>query len=265
MTIDLKNAGCIIDLDGTVYAGLHPIQGAVEAIKKLQDLSIPFVFLSNRGNYSREMCKLKLLRMGIDVAAEQIILSSSVTAQYLSEHHPEDLIWPLGDAGLEEELCSYGLHIASTPNEAQWVVITLHESLTYHDLNMAFRAVRSGAKMIATNADRMFPAEDGDCIDVAGMIGALVYSTGQKVSLVMGKPSTMMANAALRQLQLPPEQCIVIGDSLATDIQLGKRHGMNTVLVLTGSVTLDDLAKSEWKPDVVVEDLLMFVNNSIVV
>src|SRR5690606_17938413 len=129
---------------------------------------------------------------------EQIILSSTVTAQYLQENYPNDRIWPLGDAGLEEELRSYGLYIAATPEEASWVVITLHESVTYHDLNMAFRAVRHGAKIIATNEDKMFPTEDGDCIDVAGMIGAIVHSTGQEVSYVMGKPYATMANAALR-------------------------------------------------------------------
>lgn len=259
MNLERKMTGYIIDLDGTVYAGLQPISGAIEALKKLQELQIPFVFLSNRGNYSREMCRLKLERMGIEVDAEQIILSSTVTAQYLQEHYPHDPVWPLGDAGLEEELRSYEIAIAQKPEEAKWVVITLHESVTYHDLNMAFRAVRHGAKIIATNEDKMFPAEDGDSIDVAGMIGAIVHATGQGVSLVMGKPSALMASAALRQLQLPPEQCVVIGDSLTSDIGLGKLHGMKTALVMTGSATVEDIIASKWKPDVIVDDLLSFV------
>lgn len=256
--------GFIIDLDGTVYTGKKDLAGAIDALCKLQQHNIPFLFLSNRGNYSRAMCKEKLAGMGIEVAAEQIVMSSTVTARYLQEHYVQDAIWTLGDPGLAEELRSHGLSIAEKPEQAKWLVITLHETLTYHDLNMAFRAVRAGAKIIATNEDRMYPTEQGDCIDVAGMIGAIVHSTGVEVTQVMGKPSTIMANTALSILGLPPENCMVVGDSLSSDILLGKRHGMATALVLTGSATLEDVARSEIKPDLVIESLAELIEQFLI-
>jgi len=252
--------GFIIDLDGTVYTGQHAIEGAVEAVKKLQSLHIPFVFLSNRGNYSREMCRAKLEQMGLSVAADQILLSSTVTARFLQEHYPQQAVWPFGDPGLEEELRSYGINVASAPELAQWLIITLHESLTYEQLNQAFRAVRHGAGIIATNEDKMFPTEAGDCIDVAGMIGAIVHATGVSVSHVMGKPSTLMAHAALSVLDLPAESCIVVGDSLTSDVGLGKRHGMTTALVLTGNATEQDAMSAELQPDYISENLLQLVD-----
>jgi len=254
---DIK--GFIIDLDGTVYTGLYAIPGAIEAVKMLQSFNVPFVFLSNRGNYSRAMCEEKLKRMGLLVDAERIVLSSTVTARFLQQHYPGEAVWPFGDAGLEEELRSHDILIADQPEHAKWLVITLHENLNYKELNQAFRAVRHGARIIATNEDRMFPTEAGDCIDVAGMIGAIVHATGVPVSHVMGKPSTIMANAALSVLGLAPEQCIVVGDSLTSDVGLGSKHGMKTALVLTGNATQQDVDCAEQQPDYVSDDLLQLV------
>lgn len=241
--------GFIIDLDGTVYRGTQPIAGAIEAIAELKRRGKKTAFLSNRGNISRKMCKDKLSAMGLDVPEEEILLSSTVTANYLRTYYKSSQFWTLGDAGLTEELAAAGLALADKPESADWLVITLHETLTYKELNDAFRAVRSGARIIATNADKTFPGDEGDSIDVAGMIGAIVASTGKEVEVVIGKPSSVMAEAALNVLGLPPSSCLVVGDSLASDIQLGKQAGIRTALVLTGSAKREDAEVSEWQPD----------------
>lgn len=253
-----ETVGYIIDLDGTVYAGNELIAGARESVSFLQANQIPFVFLSNRGNYSRLMCQQKLKALGIEVSIEQIVLSSTVTARFLQSYYKKDLIWTLGDNGLAEELQSHGLQLADEPELADWLVITLHEQLTYHDLNQAFRAARAGARIIATNEDRSFPRHDGECIDVAGMIGAVTNASGRAVDLVMGKPSMIMAEAALSQLGLSAEQCIVIGDSLASDIQLAHRNQMRSVLVQSGSTTKKQLESSSLKPNWIAADMWSF-------
>lgn len=256
--------GFIIDLDGTVYAGQHALAGAIEAVRKLQQYNIPFVFLSNRGNYSRKMCQEKLSKMGIEVPQHAIVLSSTVTAHFLQQHYTGEAVWPFGDSGLEEELRSHHIPIADVPESARWLVITLHESLTYRELNLAFRAVRNGASIIATNNDRMFPGEEGDCIDVAGMIGAIVHATGESVAHVMGKPSALMAHTALAALDgLQAEQCVVVGDSLGSDIGLGKQHGMATALVLTGNTTREQALAYEHQPDLICNDLKQLVDHYI--
>ncbi|MCD9025808.1 HAD-IIA family hydrolase [Cohnella silvisoli] len=250
-----KVDGFIIDLDGTVYRGKQPIEGARETIQYLRASGKKIVFLTNRGNYSRRMCRDKLNDMGIAVSDDEIVLSSTVTAAYLRRIDPECKAWPFGDEGLKEELSLAGVHIADRPEEADWLVITLFENLTYADLNRAFRAVRHGARIIATNDDRTFPGDDGDSIDVAGMIGAIVNATGQSVSIVIGKPSPFMSDAALQSLRLPPERCLVIGDSMASDIQLGKSSGMRTALVLSGSTTREQVEAAADKPDWIWESL----------
>lgn len=241
--------GFVIDLDGTVYKGSQIIDGVVNAVSSLKKLGKRVVFLSNRGNISRKSCHTKLIAMGLDVLEEEIVLTSTVTAMFLRKFYKDSLVWALGDEGLKDELRMAGLTFAEKPESAEWLVITLHETLTYEELNNAFRAVRHGARIIATNADKICPSEDGESIDVAGMISAIVTTTGKDVELVIGKPSSLMAEAALQVLNLPSERCLVVGDSLATDIQLGKKAGMKTALVLTGSNNRAEAEASEVRPD----------------
>ncbi|WP_062051626.1 HAD-IIA family hydrolase [Bacillus sp. JCM 19034] len=246
-----KVEGLIIDLDGTIYKGNEAIEGSKETIQFLREKEMKFVFLSNRGNISRRMCKQKLKEMGIDVNEEEILLTSSVAASYLKASYPKDAVWFLGGNGLKEELELENVTLAKQPERADWLLITLHEELTYHDLNLAFRAVRNGAKIMATNTDKIVPTADGESIDVAGIIAAIVATTEKEVDVVIGKPSSMMATAAVDTLGTSFEQCLVIGDSLASDISLGNLHGMQSALVLTGNNTIFDCKHSEWKPDFV--------------
>jgi len=257
---NVQSDGIIIDLDGTVYKGRQEIEGAAAAIDYLRSRGKRLAFLSNRGNISRTMCCEKLAGMGIRVEAQEVLLTSTVTAMYLSEHHPGCKVWVLGEQGLVDELLLAGLMLADEPEQAEWLVITLHESLTYRDLNMAFRAVRGGARIIATNADRTFPGDDGDAIDVAGMIGAITNSTGREVEIVIGKPSRYMSEAALRLLDVPAERCLIVGDSLESDIGLGKASGMQTALVLSGSTKREQLEAVKDQPDWVWDSLADIVD-----
>ncbi|WP_438348026.1 HAD-IIA family hydrolase [Paenibacillus sp. FA6] len=243
--------GYVIDLDGTVYKGKQAIDGALDTIAYLKSKGKRIVFLSNRGNISRKMCHDKLLGMGIKVQEEEILLTSTVTANYLRNHDEGCRAWVLGEQGLRDELELAGIKLAEKPESADWLVITLHETVTYKELNEAFRAVRHGARIIATNADKTFPGDEGDSIDVAGMIGAIEASTDQKVEVVIGKPSSLMAEAALEAIGLPAERCMMIGDSLVSDIGLGKNAGMMTALVLTGSVNRAEAEASSVTPDMI--------------
>lgn len=129
----------------------------------------------------------------------------------------------------------------------------LHETLTYKDLNQAFQAAAGGARIIATNKDRSFPNEDGNAIDVAGMIGAIEASAQAKTEFVVGKPSWLMAEAACTAMGLSAHECMIIGDSIESDIAMGKLYGMKSALVLTGSAKPGE--KRVYTPDYVLESI----------
>ena len=57
-----------------------------------------------------------------------------------------------------------------------------------------------------------------------------------------------MVQLAMAATGCAPEETIVVGDRLYTDIACGVNAGVDTAFVLSGEGTLEDLAKSEVKP-----------------
>ena len=93
----------------------------------------------------------------------------------------------------------------------------------------AFDAIRAGARLVATNGDRYCPVPGGGEPDAAAIIGAIEGCTGVRCDPIVGKPSPIMVSTIMTILNLPPERCIMVGDRLETDIQMGIRAGMVSV------------------------------------
>jgi ribonucleotide monophosphatase NagD (HAD superfamily) len=131
------------------------------------------------------------------------------------------------------------------------VVIAFDRTFTYAKLNTALQAVRGGARLIATNPDRTCPTAEGEIPDCAGMIAAVEAVTGHTVEIVVGKPCSIILDVALGALGVPAEDCVVVGDRIETDIVMGRRRGLATVLVLSGVTRADDPRIAELAPDAV--------------
>jgi ribonucleotide monophosphatase NagD (HAD superfamily) len=80
------------------------------------------------------------------------------------------------------------------------------------------------------------------------MIAAIEAVTGKKVEVVVGKPSPFIIQAALEVMGLKPEDCILIGDRLETDIKMGRESGIATGIVLTGVTDEKTLKESKGSP-----------------
>ena len=250
-----KFQGFIFDLDGTVYLGEKLIPGADKTILTLRNMGKKVVFLSNKPLYTREDYARKLTNMGIPTRASEVINSSYVMARYLSKVSPQTRIYVIGETSIINELQKAGFQLTEDPGEIEYVVVTFDRTFTYEKLNIAFQAIKQGAHLIATNPDRTCPHEDGEIPDCAGMIGAVEAVTGQKVEVIVGKPSSIMVEVILNVMKLRPQDCLIIGDRLSTDITMGKNSGIHTALVLTGVTNLADLKKAKIKPDYVFESI----------
>jgi len=253
--MEAKVSTFFIDLDGTVFRGNAIIEGADRAIAELRAARKKVAFVSNRGNMSRAQCLRKLHNMGVEANLHELLLASYMAARFINQYYPGAAVWTLGDDGLREEMRANGVYLCQRPEEADWLVISLHENLTYRDLNAAFQAVRHGARILATNMDRTYPDGDVLAIDVAGMVGAIESASGRRVEVVTGKPSFYMGNAVLDIVGEPPERCAIVGDSLESDIKFGKFHGMHTVLVLSGNAKAEHMEDGPLKPDFVIPSL----------
>lgn len=246
---DLK--GYIFDLDGTVYLGKQLIEGADIVINSLLDQGKKVLFLTNKTIESRQRYVEKLRSFNIHASLENILNPTVTLIDYLREHHHDATLYVIGEQPIKDELTLAGFREGMAPSEVDVVVLSWDRDFHYDHLNFAYQAVKLGAKMIATNPDRTCPVEVGDVPDCAGMIGAVEAVSGKKIDVQIGKPSVLTIEAALKILQLKPDECVMIGDRLETDIRMGIEAGMKTALVLSGITTEEDLRSSVWKPDYV--------------
>jgi phosphoglycolate/pyridoxal phosphate phosphatase family enzyme len=247
--------GYIFDLDGTVYLGDALLPGARRTIEMLRALGSRVVFLSNKPLQSRADYAAKLTRLGIPTSPDEVINSSWVLARWLEREAPGAALFVVGEPPLLAELRAAGFRLTEQPGEIQFVVASFDRAFDYRKLQIAFDALRAGARFIATNADRYCPTPTGGFPDAAAVIGAIEGCTGRQVEVVVGKPSPITVRAILDRLQLPASACIIVGDRLETDMRMGQEAGMATAVVLTGVTTPEALAASDIQPDIVLHRL----------
>jgi len=240
--------GFIFDLDGTVYRSDTLIPGADGMIKLLRKSGRKVVFLSNKPIQTREDYANKLTRLGIPTPPGEVINSTFVMANYLKKNAPHARLFVVGEAPFIEELKRAGFTVTEEPKEIEYVIVAFDRTFDYRKLNIAFQAIKLGAHFVATNPDRTCPVEGGEIPDCAGMIAAIEAVTGKKVEIIVGKPSPIMIQTALEVLGLKPEDCILIGDRLETDIKMGKESGIATGIVLTGVTDEKTLKESKSSP-----------------
>jgi NagD protein len=240
--------GFIFDLDGTVYLSDHLIPDADRVIRLIRERGRKVVFLSNKPIQTREDYASKLTRLGIPTQPDEVINSTFVMTNYLKKIAPQARLFVVGETPFIEELRGAGFKITDEPKEIEYVVVAFDRTFDYRKLNLAFQAIKLGARFVATNPDRTCPVEGGEIPDCAGMIAAIEAVTEKKVEVIVGKPSPLMIQTFLDVLGLRPEDCILIGDRIETDIKMGKEAGIATGIVLTGVTNEEALKKIKHTP-----------------
>lgn len=244
----------ILDLDGTIYEGDALLEGADRAVRELREAGSDVLFLTNKAINRRRDYSEKLTRLGVPASREDVVNSGWVTARYVSEQHPDGEAFVIGEPPLVEELNEAGVE-TTTDTPGDLLVASMDRQFDYGKLDLALRTLGSDTPFLATNPDRTCPTENGLIPDAAGMIGAVEGVTGRTVDEVLGKPSPTMLETALTELRVDPGDCLLAGDRLETDIRMGERAGMTTVLVLSGVTDRADLADASVEPDHVVDSL----------
>jgi NagD protein len=246
--------GWLFDLDGTVYLGEHLIPGADIAIATLREAGRRVVFLSNKPLQTRAEYAAKLTRLGVSAAPDDVINSSLVLARYLRDRDPGAPVFVIGEPPMLEEMAAHGFEVRRD-ERVRWVVIAFDRTFDYAKLNTALQAVKQGARLIATNPDRTCPVEGGEIPDCAGMIAAVEAVTDRKVEAIVGKPSPIILEVALAALGVPAGEAAIVGDRIETDIVMGRRLGLGTVLVLSGITRAADPRIAAVAPDHVVQSI----------
>jgi len=263
--------GFVFDLDGTVYLGEEALPGAVACITELRWRRKRVIFVSNKPLEPGRVYAEKLTHLGLPTSETEIITSAYVLGNYLSHTEPGLRLYVIGETNLVNELRSHGLTVVDEfkdqdskqvidPAGIDAVVVGFDRTLDYRKLNTAYQALTRGARFFSTNPDKVCPMPGGAIPDAGATIAALEAITNCKVELIAGKPSTMMMKVALDRMELAPEQCMMIGDRLETDIAMGQQAGMATAVVLTGVSKRADVQTMASPPDLVLENLGELLN-----
>ncbi len=255
--------GFVFDVDGVLCRGETLIPRADETIDRLRRGGKRVIFISNNSTKSRDEYIAKFTRLGIPVTADDLVLSTYATAQYVADTWPGARVFVIGAPGLRRELELAGLKLVDDPLSTDAVVIGSafdgRGQLTADNgsrITGALRALyHADAKFIATNPDRIFPASDGVVPGTGAMIGALSYMVDRQPDAVIGKPSPYIVKIALERLRLKGNQCAIVGD-MDTDMLAGQKMDMTTIFVRSGAMTEEKLRSLGISPECVFDSVI---------
>lgn len=242
----------ICDMDGVIYHGNNLIPHVKEFIEWLENNDKQFLFLTNGSGRSPRELAQKLERMGLHVGQEHFYTSAQATASFLQSQCPGGSAYVIGEPGLTYALYEAGFSMNDV--NPDYVVFGGPKSINYEQIEKASRLVMNGAKLIGTNSDLTDPSEHGIIPACRALISPIELTTGRKAYYV-GKPNPLMMRHALKQLDCHRADAALIGDRMDTDIIAGIETGVDTVLVLSGVTTMEDLDKFPYRPKYILNDV----------
>ncbi len=249
----------IFDLDGVIYRGHTAIPGAADVTKWLETNGYKVYYFTNNSTKSRDSYVELLAGYGLTTDADHIVTSASLTARYFTDNGllPATAL-VVGEDGLPEELRQAGLRVVRRRGRQpiDYVIVGMDRKFTYRKLHEAQQAVLAGAKLIATNRDATYPVE-GNVIPGGGSIVAAVATAAEKEPLLIGKPSPESGRLIIHHAGVEPQEALMVGDRLETDIEMGRRAGLWTCLVLTGISRVEevDLLAPTSRPHWIIESV----------
>ena len=223
----------IIDMDGVLYLGDQPMRCLREFIAFLRERHIGFILATNNSTRTPQAYVDKLASLGVTISPEEILVSGQATARVLAREYPRGTrVHVFGMPSLKQAMTEEGFVLAD--DDVELVVASMDREVTYEKLKRATLLIRRGARFIATNLDPTNPSEEGLLPGTGSMIVALEAASGVKATAI-GKPEPTMYQLAMEHMGARPETTAAIGDRVDTDILGGKRAGLTTICVLSGS------------------------------
>ncbi len=247
----------IFDMDGTIYLGSIVFDFAVKFINRLRENGRRVIFFTNNSSHNDEFYMNKLTKMGFSPSREEIMTSGDVTIGYLKAHRAGKKVYLLGNSELRSDFLSAGIDLAREDGEDADIVVSAFDTeLTYAKLTAACRAIDRGAEFLSTHPDYRCPTEDGFIPDSGAICAAITAATGATPTY-FGKPYEKTVDYVESKTGARREDVCIFGDRLYTDIAFGKKHGITSILVMTGETTEEDLAKAgpAETPDIVLPSL----------
>ena len=247
------------DLDGVVWRGETPIEGAAAGVAHLRGAGLRVAFLTNNSSGRVRDNLERLAGAGIAASPDDLVTSAQAAAALLAreQHHspssPAARVLACAGPGVVEALRADGFDpVDSVSSELAAVVVGWHREFDFERLRRAADGVRSGVRFVATNLDPTYPGAEG-LLPGAGALVAAVATAGGRRPEVAGKPEPAMAALVRARYGNP---VVMVGDRPSTDGAFAMALGVPFALVLSGVAgTAGEESVPEPPPAFVARDL----------
>ena len=245
----------LLDMDGTIYNENSIFEGTLDFLRLIEENGGRYVFITNNSSKSVKDYITKVNNMGIPANEDSFFTSAQATALHLNKHYLGKRVYCVGTKSLKAELVSFGIELTESAEDAEVLLIGYDTELDYAKLRKASEILfTKDVPYIATNPDKGCPTEFGLVPDCAA-ICEMFYMISGKRPLYIGKPAPTMVNFVMEKYGISPEETVVVGDRLYTDIATGINAGVTAVCVLTGEATLEDVIASDVKPTLTLDSI----------
>jgi len=254
-----------LDMDGTIYMGSTLFPYTKPFLANLTRLGITYSFLTNNPTRSHKDYLLKLERLGIEVADEQMYTSSIATIDYIHQHYPNARrLFTLGTPSMQQEFINAGFELTTDdPNDIPDLLIVAFDTTLVYDrlCRAAYWASKPNIPYIATNPDWVCPTDQPTIlVDCGSICKAIEGATSRTPDVVIGKPNPNMLYCIRDKMNLQSDQIAMCGDRIYTDVKTALNAGSLGVLVLSGETTLQTALESNPQPDITVPTIEQFGN-----
>jgi HAD superfamily hydrolase (TIGR01458 family) len=249
--------GLLLDLDGVIVSAGKAVPGSVDAVNELERRGMTYRIVTNTSLISRRSLSELAARLGNRIPPERFQSALSASADYAARAYAGQPLYVLSSADAKREfdgqwLLTHDEAAAPGARAAAVIVGDSPDELTNRNLNLAFRLVRGGARLIGMHRNPWWLTADGPTLDSGAYVAGLEYAAGVRAQII-GKPAPAFFSLAVDALRreatargdrLRRSEIAMVGDDVRTDVLAGQRAGLRGVLVLTGKHGLDAVATS---------------------
>ena len=242
--IDLKQKKLfLLDMDGTIYLGDTLFDGTKDFLRAVRERGGKYLFVTNNSSRSVTAYVDRLRGMGIDATADDFLTSVDALIWYMRGKYDGALMYAFGTRTFRQQLSEAGFHVTDKLEDGiSLLVCGFDTELTFQKLEDACILLGRGVDFVATNPDWVCPTSYGSVPDCGSVCEMLFRATGRRPKFI-GKPEPEMALLSMERWGFSPEETVLIGDRLYTDIACGVNAGIDTAFVLSGEGVPEDIEK----------------------
>lgn len=247
----------LLDMDGTIYLDNNLFDGVTDFLAHIKAIGGKYMFLTNNSSKSVDKYIEKLARLGIASVADDFLTSTDATIVHLKKKAYKK-IYALGTASFRQQLRQANLPVFDQLEDGiDCLCMGFDTELSFQKLEDACILLGRNVDYIATNPDWVCPTWYGYVPD-CGSVSEMLYNATKRRPQFIGKPEPTMALLAMEKTGFTPQETVLIGDRLYTDIACGFNAGICSIFVLSGEGTLADVEKSDVQPDYIYESIKTF-------